>query len=62
LIGFLEEAERCSACKRIRIDYLPKYKVYPIYTVADCVIHTSENYVVQFEGYFCPFSCDDISI
>jgi len=62
LIEFLEEAENCSGCNRIRMDLLPKYEVHPTYTITDYVVHTLKNDVVQFKGYFCPFPCYDMSI
>jgi len=42
------------------MDLLPEYEINPTYTLADDV-HTFEN-DVQFERYYCPFSCEDISI
>jgi len=59
----LETAESCPVCNRICIDLLPEYEVYPIYELADCIICIPEIHtVVQFEGYFCPFSCEGTSI
>jgi len=44
------------------MDLLSMYELYPVYELADYVLHTPKTYNIQFEGYFCPFSCEDVSI